>query len=162
MRHLTPALLLSLAASACIATPQIPDTLRVDGETAPIFSAPLLPLVEDEAFRARLHPLLGSADCSGSWHGFRANWSIEGRQLILLSIESQPCSDAPRPIPLASLFGGRRAPIAATWYSGPVVLPRGAVVKRDHFSGRHQHERYRIFTIVQGAVVAEEERSQLP
>lgn len=145
-----------------MATPQIPDTLWVDGETAPIFSAPLRPLLEDAAFRARLYPLLGTTDCSGSWHGFRANWSIEGRQLILLSIESDPCSDAPRPIPLASLFDGRAAPMAATWFSGRIVLPQGAIVKQDLFSGRHQHERYRIFGVVNGTVVSDEVQTKPP
>ncbi|MCV2370053.1 hypothetical protein [Roseateles oligotrophus] len=162
MRHALLVILLSFASATCFATAQIPDTLLFLGETAPIYSAPLLPIAKDKQYYSRIRPFLGEGTCSASWHGFRANWSIERDQLILLSIQSEPCSDSPKAIPLGAIFIGRTAPLIADWYTGRVILPRGEILKHDLFSGRHLYERYRVFQIERGLVVSNEELSQLP
>jgi hypothetical protein len=163
MRHALFVILLSFASATCFATAQIPDTLLLLGETGPIFSAPLLPIVEDKQYYSRIRPFLGEdGACSASWHGFRANWSIESDQLILLSIQSEPCSDRPKSIPLGAIFIGRTEPFIADWYTGRVILPKGKILKEDLFSRRHLYERYRVFQIERGLVVSDEELSQLP
>ncbi len=100
--------------------------------------------------------------CSASWLGFTAHWEIKENHLYLVSLRANPCSDRPDEIPLQTFFPGASGPIAASWFTGRLVIPRGKQVEYVHMGYMSRYERYIIVEINAGRITSREEVKELP
>ncbi len=153
---LSGALLLSLVAARASASAQFPDTLLIDGKALDLFSQPLAALesAEPKAWRA-LQRWRPAHDCSAAWFGFTAQWRIEHDRLQLIAIASDPCSDAPRAVPLKRVFGRKRgaSPVFAEWFTGVLRVPQGQLVAYIHAGFASRRERKLMLQVGRGQVV---------
>lgn len=99
------------------ATRQLRDPLLWKGET--VYPEPG-PTIRD-AFPKNGRPRF-DAQISINQKGYRATWEIKGDTLWLISLEGKIEG---KKVGIRELFDGRSAPLAATWFSGTVIVPRG-------------------------------------
>ncbi len=144
------------------ATAQIPDEFVFDGQAEMLVSHPLDAYLLQGANYNKLKPWLTADRCSGSWRGYRAVWQIRDGWLELVRLESGPCSQRPKQVPLEALFGPVRKPVVATWYTGVLVVPRGRLLRYVHMGYESEYERYAVFSIVGGKEIAREETADRP
>jgi hypothetical protein len=153
---LSGALLFTLFAARASATAQFPDTLFIEGKALDLFSQPLAALESSEpkTWRA-LQRWRPAHDCSAAWFGFTAQWRIEDDRLLLIAIASDPCSDAPRSVPLKRVFGRKRgaSPVFAEWFTGVLRVPQGRLVEYIHAGFASRYERNLMLQIERGQVL---------
>ncbi|MCC4602123.1 hypothetical protein XmelCFBP4644_19660 [Xanthomonas melonis] len=154
MRGLASALLglLALIGSAQ-ATEQIPDHIQIDGRQADLLAEPLSGPLDDPAIWKRFVATAGTAlgSCTANWRGYRADWRLEARQLVLDRVVLGACNDVPPELPLEVLFPGQRAPVPAVWVDGELIvaLPRAAAAPSTAAS-------YLVLRLRRGQVVAQD------
>ncbi|WP_024888856.1 hypothetical protein [Luteimonas huabeiensis] len=143
------------------ATEQIPDTLVVDGQARPLHAEPFGALLDQPAhwatFRRLFAPALGA--CTANWRGYKAWWAIEDGELRLQRLVAGACGRNPPEVPLDAFFPGERAPVAARWYSGQLLVPLGERGGDDHAGYSARYPRYLLLDIDAGRVVARREIS---
>ncbi|MBB5863844.1 hypothetical protein [Xanthomonas sp. 3058] len=109
---------------AANATEQIPDRIQIDGQEAALLAEPLSSVLDDQAtwqrFVAHAQEALGN--CSANWRGYQASWRVENAQLLLDRVVIGACDDAPPVLPIDVLFPGKRAPLAADWIDGELLI----------------------------------------
>ncbi|WP_349656204.1 hypothetical protein [Xanthomonas sp. 10-10] len=136
------------------ATEQIPDQIQIDGQQATLLAEPLSGPLDDPAtwkrFVAQAGDALGS--CSANWRGYQAFWRVDAQQLVLDRVVLGACAEAPPELPLAVLFPGQRAPVAAVWMEGEVIaaLPAAENSSSDAPAG------YVLLQLRRGHVIARE------
>ncbi|MCD9032519.1 hypothetical protein LDO32_12360 [Luteimonas sp. Y-2-2-4F] len=143
------------------ATEQIPDAIVVDGQTRPLYAEPFGVLLDEPAhwatFRRLFAPALGA--CTGNMRGYKAWWTIEDDELRLDRLVAGACSKDPPEVPLDAFFPGQRAPVAARWYSGGLIVPLGERGSDDHAGYSARYPRYLLIDVDVGRVVARREIS---
>ncbi len=154
-RWIAACLMLCATAAPALATEQIPDTIRIDGETRPLYSEPLGAWLDEgehwAVFRER--GLEARGPCSANWRGYRADWQLQDGRLRLQRIVRGACARKPPEIPLATLFPGRDMPIEADWYHGTLLVPLGEPGRNNHMGYSTRDPRYAVITIVAGREV---------
>lgn len=143
----------ALGTDQSLATAQIPDLILIDGEKHRIHSEPLAPYL-------RSHPdLIVSLTllCTASWRGYRATWEITEGKLYLIEIDSDPCSNTARAMPLTYYFRNDSERKFADWYSGVISIPQGKLVQVLPGGYSSRYERYITLTINDGIVVDTEQ-----
>ena len=152
-------LLLALFFIACQAkaTAQIPDEILVDGRVEMLFSEPLNAYLARPGNLAKLKPYFAKQRCSGSWRGYKAKWQVRDGRLYLTELDTDPCGDHPKSVPLESLFMFEAKPVLASWYTGPLVVPQGRMVGYVHMGYESSYERYIVFLVKEGVVVDRKE-----
>jgi hypothetical protein len=114
-----------LWAPLALSTVQIPDLIIVDGEERQLYGpAGSLPFEELLRHRPEIKRRLAfypTEICSAAWSGFRATWSLKDDKLLLIKLISDPCSKESE-VPLRLVFFPEKPPIAATWFSGTLVV----------------------------------------
>ncbi len=155
------AILLSLSSEA-FATAQIPETLILDGQGKALFTNPLDPWLREPGNEEKVGSYISAQRCSASWRGYAGTWEINNERLVLLKLRANPCSQKVNEIPLAALFPGQAAPIVASWFSGQLTVPDGKQTKYIHMGYQSQYERYILFQIEHGKVVARQTVNELP
>jgi hypothetical protein len=131
MRTLLLVILLTLAASETLATPQAPDWIIYKGSKYPLLCNPLESLYENQA---RPKFMTGPGErSSGNQRGYQATWKLDDNRLFLISIAAWICepesSKNCRPVELEKLFGNKyqHGKVFADWYSGELRLANGEV-----------------------------------
>ena len=152
-----------LAANLAHATAQIPELIKIDGETHDLFREPLNPyLLSNDAYIKELERL--SKDrCTASWRGYQGHWTISSdQQLMLTALFANPCSDKPAPIPLTTFFPDATGPVPARWFSGKLLVPLGKMLQYQHMGYESEYEKYLIITVDQGKVTSRETSTKRP
>ncbi len=111
---------------------------------------------------ARFEKLRSKQVCSGSWRDYRGSWEIRESRLYLVRIETDPCDEKPREIPLGSLFPVEPGAVFASWYTGSLVVPVGRQLAYVHMGYQSRYERYIVFTIKGGVVASKTETTDMP
>jgi hypothetical protein len=151
------ALLLLVLSDPAAATAQAPDYVIVDGERIALHTNPLSKWLEQHP-GAMPEPKFVS---TGNWRGYVATFEVAGDRLWLRHVEvREPGPDDAEGRPtwvktdlLRTLFPGD-APVAADWYSGALVAPRGKLVEYVHMGYGSQYERYTVLSFRAGVVTA--------
>ena len=161
-RWIAACLVLYAMATSVLATEQIPDTIRIDGDIRPLHSEPLgvwLEAAEHWAvFRERVLDARGP--CSANWRGYRADWHLQDGRLLLQRIVRGACARTPPEVPLTQLFPGRDVPIEADWYDGTLLVPLGEAGENSHMGYSTRYPRYAVITIAAGREVDRHEVTQ--
>ncbi len=151
MRMLLAGLLLVLAATAG-ATAQVPDRILVEGREYALNTNPLEIQLRD---RPDFLPENISRS-SANWRGYVAHWAIDGDRLLLRRVEVRLYdrqSGESSSVDLLDKLFLEGAPVAATWYSGALVIPDGRLVNYVHMGYGSTYAHYRVYRIAQGRVV---------
>lgn len=155
-------LMLCAAASPVLATEQIPDTIRIDGDTRPLYSEPLGAWLDEAehwtVFRGLFLDTRGP--CSANWRGYRADWQLQNDRLLLWRIVRGACASNPPEVALEKLFPGRDTPIEADWYNGTLLVPLGEAGGNHHMGYSTRYPRYAVIRIAAGREVERHEVTQ--
>ena len=154
-------LVLCVATRAAWATGQVPERIVVNGQLHELYSTPLAPLLE------RREDLEGSFPSwsTGCWRGYVGSWQVIGDRLELVAMTHG--DDPPWPgfrsddssdvtgrehdaLPL--LFGDRRPPFLATWYTGELRVPITARWSYVHMGFATTWERELVLDVVRGRI----------
>lgn len=151
MRMLLAGLLLVLAGTAG-ATAQVADRILIEGREYALNTNPL-----ESQLRDRRDFLPGNVSRStANWRGYVAHWAIDGDRLLLRKVEVRLYdreSEKSSSVDLLSRLFPRGAPVAATWYSGALIIPDGRLVDYVHMGYGSTYAHYRVYRIAQGRVV---------
>ncbi|MDO7959028.1 hypothetical protein [Xanthomonas euvesicatoria] len=131
---------------------QLLDLIQIDGQQATLLAAPLSGPLDDPATWKRFVAHAGSAlgSCSANWRGYRADWRLDGQQLVLDRVVLGACNDAPPTLPLDVLFPGQPAPVPAVWVDGELIVALPATAT----SAAHAPASYVVLQLRRGQVVA--------
>ena len=145
----------TLASAPAAATAQIPDVIVLDGERLPLNSNPLDAFYEQNPDKW-VYP---GPTSTANWRGYVAEWRIDdGGALWLTAImrELPVAGGGPRERSshdtLSDLFPGQQE-VAADWYSGMLVIPRGELVQYVHMGYGSTWEAYTLLEVVRGQVI---------
>ncbi len=151
MRMLLAGLLLVLAGTAG-ATAQVADRILIEGREYALNTNPL-----ESQLRDRRDFLPGNVSRStANWRGYVAHWAIDGDRLLLRKVEVRLYdreSEKSSSVDLLSRLFPGGAPVAATWYSGALIIPDGRLVDYVHMGYGSTYAHYRVYRIAQGSVV---------
>lgn len=143
------------------ATAQIPDEIVIDGESHPLFTEPLASMMSESDLMAVLEKH-GLGMCTANWRGYMAEWRIHKQRLELVKFIVGPCHEDRHEIPLDMLFPDQVGPIAASRYSGKLLVPLGNQVEYVHGGYGSKYERYLQLTIENGIVIDRVESTERP
>jgi hypothetical protein len=150
-------------------TAQIPDVLEYHGQTYRLYTNPL------DALQDGRRPTFAYEN-SALWRGYVACWEILNDRLYLKDLHGRLCTRSAeqgarrancgthhgsgciaRDVQLSDLFGQVDridGMIFAEWFSGELKVPQGKMLEYVHMGYGSRYERYLIFDIVDGVVVA--------
>ena len=123
-------------AQAAFATPQVSNTLLVDGDVEPLHSEPL-----SEYGPLETELMMDWASSTACWRGYATRWEIRDDRLWFLG--TRECHGT-RSLPASSVMPGvKESEVEATWYSGTLTIPEGELVRYVHggWGGVFSHER---------------------
>ncbi len=149
MRLLLAGLLLVLAGAAG-ATAQVPDRIVIEGREYALNTNPLESQLRDDFLPENV------ARSTANWRGYVAHWAIDGDRLLLRKVEVHLYDRENEPSSSVDLLSGLfpdGAPVAATWYSGALIIPDGRLVDYVHMGYGSTYAHYRVYRIAQGRVV---------
>ena len=151
MRMLLAGLLLVLAATAG-ATAQVPDRILIEGREYALNTNPLESQLRDR------HGFLPEnvSRSTANWRGYVAHWAIDGDRLLLRKVEVRLYdaeNESSSSVDLLTGLFPEGAPVAATWYSGALVIPDGRLVNYVHMGYGSTYAHYRVYRIARGRVV---------
>lgn len=155
-------LLWGVLSGRAAATAQIPEEIVIDGKSQILFSEPLNQYLLQRGKLALLEPHLSKERCSGSWRNYQGTWEIRNARLYLTRLQTDPCSDTPKEIPLSSLFVAATGPVFANWYTGTLLVPVGKQLRYVHMGYESEYERYIVFNVSAGKVTRRHESSTRP
>ena len=159
-RWVAACLMLCAVASPVLATEQIPDTIRIDGDTRPLHSEPLGAWLDEAGHWATFRALFLAhrrGPCTANMRGYRADWNLQDGRLLLQRIVRDACASDPPEVPLAKLFPGRDGPIEADWYNGTLLVPLGEAGENSHMGYSTRYSRYAVIRIAAGREVERHE-----
>jgi hypothetical protein len=140
-----------------LATTQISEILYLNGEKHSLDSLPL----EQYYSPANPRPQFRAPN-TATWRGYVATWEIDRGVLYLKAIRAWTDRGE---VGLTELFPGRKAPVAATWFTGQLKVPQGKMIRP---AVPHPiFEKYLIIKVDKGRVISQEladqtERSRTP
>lgn len=154
-------LLAMLFAGGALGTAQAPDILIVDGERESLYTNPLSAWLED-------HPDAlprGNVMSSGNWRGYVATWEIASGKLWLRELtvtdriekasggddDAEPGSEYVERDVMGAVFP-EAGNVAADWYTGTLIIPKGKMVAYVHMGYGSQYERYTVVWVRRGEV----------
>jgi hypothetical protein len=117
MKHLISLFILIFSTNA-FATQQIPEEFDVDMAKFEINEQPLDSFIGPDEFKKRFKPDI----CSANWRGYKGYWALRDNKLVLRHLVQNACSKDPKSIDIEKLFGNKRYPIEATWYTGKITI----------------------------------------
>lgn len=146
-------LLLGLVlAGQATATAQIADTIIIDGKEYPLTTNPL-----DGYLKGRPDVIPKNASRStANWRGYVATWEIKDATLVLVRMDVRFFDADSRTERTQNiqdkLFPGKSR-VPATWYSGALIIPDGAMTQYVHMGYGSTYSHYRIYRIDKGRVI---------
>src|SRR3546814_12763868 len=128
MSRLLTIAIVALAAmfpAMALATAQIPDRIRIDGQDYALNTNPLTPRLVASGWLPPKEAMVSSAN----WRGYTASWEIADGKLVLrdatILVAGEEAGDyTPKSI-LGDLFPSTEAPVVADWYRGALIVPDG-------------------------------------
>lgn len=154
-RVLLPALAAQLLASPVCATSQRPDAIVVDGAELDLQTNPL------EGYLAAHRDRRPGSNVISSdlWRGYVAHWTVDDGTLRLARVEVLDDREGHEREALrdvtAEYFPG--SPLAADWYTGALIVPRGEMVQYVHMGYASEYEAYTVLIVRDGTVVQRED-----
>jgi hypothetical protein len=132
-----------------LATEQQLDEMRYYGERVVILEHPLSEKIWPKPSD---HPKPQfDIHSTANYKGYEATWEIRDSKLVLVGFSADMQGEE---FPIERLFPGRKLPVLADWYSGPltIVYGHGRLVK-----GYRHYERAVIIRIKKGVVLESKE-----
>ncbi len=154
-------------------TAQVGDVIHYKGERLALFDNPLESLWDDSNPRPKFVPY-----STANWRGYVATWTISDEILYLEGISGviiapedgqliqsrtplmqQGISDGIRgkrstvPVTVEMLFPKSKGHVAATWFTGRLRIPRGALLHYVHMGYASVYEEEIMLEIESGRVV---------
>jgi hypothetical protein len=128
------------------ATPQLTDTISIQGKSFALLSEPLDAYLLTHALPK---PSEGEVfESSANWRGYRAYWVIRKNRLYLTKIESE---NLDRRNLIREMFG-QSSKVLAQWYSGTLVLSDGDKVVDIQADETTTDECYTLIEVDKGEV----------
>jgi hypothetical protein len=150
--------ILALGSTSATASTQIPDEIVIEDEKLPLLSLPLSASGVDEHLDRSAFPSK-KGYCTAAWRGYMATWTLRENKLYLLAVSFEPCrrieTESVTTENATKLFFGQPPPIPATWYSGTLVVGKGAPVAPGSFVPEYAN--YLVFEVQAGAVLGVKE-----
>ena len=106
-------------------TEQVPEVFSYEGAHVLTCSMPLSKYL---ALTGNTRMFAGN--CSALWRGYRGTWEIRDGRLYLTHLSGQLQNG--EVADLNTLFGGHDHPVFADWYSGALIIFRGAELDFVH------------------------------
>jgi hypothetical protein len=128
-------------------TAQAKDMLLLDGRPHWLQSLPLQPYLDDRNIHLRE---FAEYESTGLWRGYRAVWEIVDNRLYLIGLLD--CRD--QPFDPSIVFGDRRLPIAAEWFSGRLEIGQGEALTYFHMNWGHSYSTVLRLYLEHGIVMA--------
>lgn len=150
-RGLFLVLCLLLAPFPAHATAQAGDGLTLDGEELSLDTNPLAPWLS-------AHPDVLPKDrviWTSNWRGYIAHFTVVDGMLMVdrVTVQQHPAGQDEQTVDiLQRLFPGQQA-VAADWFTGMLVIPRGELVHYVHMGYGSTYERYTLLDVRAGHVV---------
>lgn len=148
-------------------TAQEPDILEYECRKLDIFANPLEQYFAGDTPRPNFVP-----DSTSNWRGYVAEWAISADRLYLTGLSGHICVKPAeeggqtsswcqgghlgachiRAASLESVFGNRRWPIFAEWFTGEIIAPQGEMIEYVHLGYASRFERYLVLDLENGVV----------
>lgn len=128
-------------------TAQAKELLLLDGNFEWTSSLPLTRCLAERRIDMRDHAQRWSSGC---WRGYEAVWEVADDHLYLIGL-LQPDE---QPHDTAIVFGDRRLPIRADWFSGRIEIGQGEALTYFHMNAGHSHSTVLRLYVQQGRVLA--------
>jgi hypothetical protein len=129
-----------------LATTQISEILYLNGQKHSLDSLPLEQYYNPKNPRPQFR-----APNTATWRGYLATWEIDRGVLYLQAIRAWTDRGE---VGLAELFPGRKAPVAATWFTGQLKVPQGKMIKPA--VPQPIYEKYLMIKVEKGRVISQE------
>lgn len=134
-------------------TAQVPDILLVRGMKLDLYDQPLYPYLRKLGKRRR--PDFAPSS-SALWRGYVATWEIRDASLWLLDLEGwMRQGEEVVAASLVNALPSLKPPVKATWFTGMLRCPEGAMVTYRHAGYASDFERDRNISVSAGSVDGE-------
>jgi len=135
-----------LVPQAALATTQLSEVIYLDGQKHWLHNLPLEQYFGPQNPRPKFR-----APHTACWRGYIGIWEIKGGVLYLKDIQAWTQQGEAG---LEALFPGQQGPVAATWFTGKLIVPQGKVLKG--YVPYPIYEKYLMITVEKGRVVRQE------
>jgi hypothetical protein len=149
-----------LTAIACgsilvFATAQQGDMLLLDGKKYSIYTNPLAPYLEANPGKLPKSDVISTA----LWRGYVATWEVKDDHLLLIDVSilksvsknGEKETSTELSSVMSKMFPNEKT-VAASWFSGHVIIPDGKLVQYVHMGYGSTYEKYIVLRIEKGAV----------
>lgn len=128
-------------------TAQSKELLLLDGRAEWLRSLPLQGYLDEHKIDLRN---FGTRWSTGLYRGYQGVWEIADEHLYLIGLlDADEC-----PLDPGIVFGRRRLPIAADWFTGRLEVGRGEALTYFHMGWGHEYSTLLRLYLKQGRVVA--------
>jgi hypothetical protein len=128
-------------------TAQAKEMLLLDGRPEWLQCLPLQGYLDERDIDLRRH---GTRESTGLYRGYQGVWEIADERLYLIGLlDAGDCPHDP-----AIVFGQRRLPIAADWFSGRLEVGQGAALTCFHMGWGHEYSTLLRLYLKDGRVMA--------
>lgn len=121
-----PAIVLTFLSLQSFATGQESELIIFNGDTLQMLCEPLEQYLRDHEPKKRLHIRLDVGCSTALWRGYVGLWEYKDSKLFLVDIYE--CGDNRKSI-RKTIFKDSNGPIFAYWFTGPLYIQVGKVIK---------------------------------
>ncbi|WKZ58844.1 MAG: hypothetical protein QY309_13305 [Cyclobacteriaceae bacterium] len=138
----------------CFATGQTGELIIYKGDTLTMLCEPLETFLQKHEPREKFHPFLKDGCSTALWRGYVGLWEIKEDRLFLIDVFA--CGDRKQSIK-ENIFKGQPSKIPAEWYTGPLFIEKGKVIRYNHMGYDRHYETEFIVSVKDGKVENEME-----
>lgn len=128
-------------------TAQIAESLLYEGKKVTICTTPL----SDYFALGGGHPNFDDFHCTALWRGYVGSWEIVENRLYLIGLQGT-LEDGSKAT-LATIFPDYPERVFAHWFSGPIRIPQGKLLKYVHMGYKSVYERDLFLELERGVLV---------
>jgi hypothetical protein len=125
----TVILVLTFISIQTFATGQQGELIIFKGDTLQMTCEPLEAFLTENEPRERLHIRLKGGCSTALWRGYVGLWEYSDNKLYLVDIYA--CGDKRQSIKKV-IFKDNKGPVFAAWYTGPLFIQKGKIIKYNH------------------------------
>jgi hypothetical protein len=131
------------------ATGQRSELIIYNGDTLALYTEPLYQYLRIEKNANNFNGIYSTGCSTALWRGYQGLWKISSGRLILIDLYL--CADKSQSIKKI-LFPDREGEIRADWFTGPLYIQHGKMLKYVHFGFESISEQETQFNVVEGVI----------
>ncbi len=136
-------------------TAQIAECLFYEGTAHAMYATPLSSYLAEHADSPKF-----AQHCTALWRGYVGTWEIQNDRLYLIDLQGT-LTDGTQ-VKLATIFPDEQGKIFASWFSGKIRIPQGALLDYIHMGFHSTYEMDIFLSFEQGLLVDKQVQKNTP